>query len=316
MRPVVGRSVLITGGAGFIGSHLADAFLERGWRVAVVDDLSTGRRENLPAGVTLYERDIAEPGALEDVFDAARPEVVSHHAAQTSVRLSASDPVFDLRANVLGTLNLIMESLRRKVGFFSFASTGGAIYGDGVPLPTPEGAPASPASPYGVAKLGAEHYLEWAGRAHGLPTLRLRYANVYGPRQDPRGEAGVVAIFSRLMLGGGQPVINGDGGQTRDYVCVKDVVEANLAGVEKGLTGTYNVGTGRETDVNALFGSLAEITGFRGEKRYGPAKPGEQERSSLDSSLLRRECGWSPSTDLRRGLEETTEWFRENDGVS
>jgi UDP-glucose 4-epimerase len=304
-------SILVTGGAGFIGSHVAEAFLREGWKVAVVDDLSTGKRENLPGGGAFYERDIAVPGALEDVFAAERPSVVCHHAAQTSVRRSTGDPAHDLRVNILGTLNLVTESLRQGVKLFLFASTGGAIYGDDVPLPTSETAPCRPVSPYGVAKLGAEHYLEWAERTQGLPTLRLRYANVYGPRQDPLGEAGVVAIFSRLMLKGGRPVINGDGRQTRDYVYVGDVVNANLLGVEKGLSGTYNVGTGRETDVITLFDRLADVAAFRGAKIHGPAQPGEQARSCLDPSLLEERCGWRASMELSQGLERTVAWFRE-----
>lgn len=308
-------SILITGGAGFIGSHLARAYLEQGWRVAVVDNLSTGKRENLPGGVTFHEGDITDPSWLAGVFAAEKPGVVSHHAAQTSVRLSTSDPAHDLKVNVLGTLNLILQSLAQGVELFVFASTGGAIYGDGVPVPTPEGSACGPACPYGVAKLGAEHYLEWAATFRGLPSLRLRYANVYGPRQDPLGEAGVVAIFSRLMLQGGSPVINGDGLQTRDYVFVGDLVKANLLGTEKGLTGTYNVGTGEETDVNTLFRHLAEITGFKGEEVHGPPMTGEQARSCLDASLLGRNCGWSPSTDIREGLEKTVIWFRERTDV-
>lgn len=306
-------SILVTGGAGFIGSHVAEAFLREGWKVAIVDDLSTGKRENLAGGAAFYERDIALPGALEDVFAAERPRVVCHHAAQTSVRRSTGDPGYDLKVNILGTLNLVTESLAKGVELFLFASTGGAIYGDDVPLPTPESAPCRPVSPYGVSKLGAEHYLEWAERTQGLPTLRLRYANVYGPRQDPLGEAGVVAIFSRLMLKGGQPVINGDGRQTRDYVYVGDVVKANLLGVEKGLSGTYNVGTGRETDVNTLFDGLADEASFRGEKNHGPAQPGEQARSCLDPSLLGEHCGWRASMELSQGLERTVAWFREKE---
>jgi len=306
------RTILVTGGAGFIGSHVAASFLEKGWRVGVVDDLSTGRESNLPAGAEFYRADITDPGALEPVFETLKPDVVDHHAAQTSVRISTDDPARDLRVNVLGTLNLITLAARHGVGFFLFASTGGAIYGDGVKIPTPEEAACRPSSPYGVGKLGAEHYLEWAGQSLGLPSLRLRYANVYGPRQDPHGEAGVVAIFSRTMLAGGEPRINGDGLQTRDYVYVADVVKANVAGVERGITGAFNVGTGVETDVNRLFGSLASLTGFAGPERHGPAQPGEQSRSCLDAGRLRRECGWAPSVSLEEGLARTVEWFRES----
>ncbi len=304
--------VLVTGGAGFIGSHVAEAFLERGWRVAVVDDLSTGRRSNVPEGVGFYEADITDRKALGEILDAEKPQVINHHAAQTSVRVSTEFPARDLQVNVLGTLNLVTAALASGAERFVFASTGGAIYGDGAPIPTPEEAPCRPASPYGVGKLSAEHYLEWAESAHGLAVLRLRYANIYGPRQDPHGEAGVVAIFSRLMLKGGEPVVNGDGRQTRDYVSVRDVVQANVLGIEKGITGVYNVGTGIETDVNTLFGHLAELTGFNGARRHGPALAGEQKRSCLDASRLAAATGWRPGRDVRGGLEETVDWFRKH----
>lgn len=304
------ESILVTGGAGFIGSHVAAAFLDRGWKVAIVDNLSTGKEENLPAGATFYRCDITDAGAVREVFDAVKPSVVNHHAAQTSVRLSTTDPAQDLKVNILGTLNLITEAARCGTGRFVFASTGGAIYGDDVAIPTDEGAACLPACPYGVAKLGAEHYLEWAEHALGLETLRLRYANVYGPRQDPHGEAGVVAIFSLSMLSDGEPVINGDGRQTRDYLYVGDVVAANVAGVEKSMRGVYNLGTGVETNVNSLFDALADATGFAGEKKRGPAMEGEQMRSCLDARRFADASGWKPSKSLRDGLAETVTWFR------
>ena len=225
--------------------------------------------------------------------------------------LHRTDPGHDLKVNILGTLNLIQEASKQGVSHFVFSSTGGAIYGDDAPLPTAEDAPCRPACPYGVAKLGAEHYLEWAERSLGLPTLRLRYANVYGPRQDPMGEAGVVAIFARKMLEGGDPVINGDGLQTRDYVYVGDVVEANLLGVEKKLTGAYNIGTGVEADVNTLFDHLASLTGFAGERKHGPAMPGEQARSCLSAGRFHDAAGWAAVVDFRQGLSKTVDWFRE-----
>lgn len=304
------RTILVTGGAGFIGSHVAASFLEKGWKVTVVDDLSTGKEENLPAGADFYRADITDASALEPLFTKLRPRIVNHHAAQTSVRISCEDPARDLQVNILGTLNLITLAAAHGAELFVFASTGGAIYGDGVRMPTPEDAPCRPSSPYGVGKLGAEHYLEWAGHSLGLPSLRLRYANVYGPRQDPHGEAGVVAIFTRSMLGGGRPLVNGEGKQTRDYVYVGDVVNANTLGTEMGITGVYNVGTGVETDVNTLFAKLASLTGYAGPRRHGPAKPGEQARSCLDASRLHGECGWRPGTSLEEGLGATVEWFR------
>jgi UDP-glucose 4-epimerase len=308
----VSGSILVTGGAGFIGSHVAEAFRDRGWRVSIVDDLSTGRRRNIPDGCSFHEADIRNRDSLGAVLAAESPEVVSHHAAQTSVRISTKDPVADLAVNVLGTVNLLELSREHRVRFFAFASTGGAIYGDGDTVPTPETSHCAPASPYGVAKLCAEHYIAYAGSAYNLPSLTLRYANVYGPRQDPHGEAGVVAIFSRRMLSGGQPVVNGDGRQTRDYVFVGDVVEANVRGIEKRISGTYNVGTGRETDVVELFDTLAGLTDFRGERKHGPAQPGEQLRSCLDTARLAGAMGWAPGTSLPEGLGKTVDWFREN----
>jgi UDP-glucose 4-epimerase len=307
----VTRRALVTGGAGFIGSHVAEAFLADGWDVAVVDNLSTGSRANLPAAARFFEADITDAGALDAVFAAARPDVVAHLAAQTSVRVSTQDPARDLRVNVLGTLLLAERAARSGARQFIFSSSGGALYGDGVPVPTAETQPAAPASPYGVSKLAAEAYLGWAQRALGLGCCSLRYANVYGPRQDPHGEAGVVAIFIGRMLDGEHPVINGDGLQTRDYVFVQDVVAANLAAAAHGLTGAFNVGCGVETDVTELFDRIAGLTGFAGERRHGPGLPGEQRRSCLDASRLRGATGWAPGHDLASGLAHTVAWFAE-----
>lgn len=308
----MGGSILVTGGAGFIGSHVADAFLSRGWGVSVVDNLATGRRRNVPRDCAFHEVDIRDRDALAAVFAEVKPQVVCHHAAQTSVRISTRDPAADLLVNVLGTVNLLELSRDHGVELFVFASTGGAIYGDGVAIPTPEVTDCRPTSPYGVAKLCAEHYITYAESTYDLAALRLRYANVYGPRQDPHGEAGVVAIFSRRMLSGGEPVINGDGRQTRDYVYVGDVVEANVRGVEKRLSGAFNVATGRETDVVELFDTLSSLTKFTGERRHGPAQPGEQARSCLDTSLLNKALDWAPATELAHGLTATVAWFEEH----
>lgn len=303
------RRALVTGGAGFIGSHVAEALLAGGWEVAIVDNLATGRRENLPPGARFFEADITDPAALDAVFAAVRPDLVDHHAAQTSVRLSTQDPAHDLRVNVLGTLLLLERAARAGAGQFIFASSGGALYGDGAPLPTPEDESPRPASPYGVSKLAAEEYLGWAQRHLGLRCCALRYANVFGPRQDPNGEAGVVAIFAGRMLAGGHPLINGDGLQTRDYVFVRDVVAANLLAAERGLSGAFNVGCGREIDVRTLFERIARLTGFRGGQRHGPALPGEQRRSCLDAGRLRAAAGWQPQSDLDGGLASTVSWF-------
>jgi UDP-glucose 4-epimerase len=301
--------VLITGGAGFIGSHVAEAFLAAGHDATIVDNLATGRRENLPPGASFFEADITDAAALDEVFAAAKPDVVAHLAAQTSVRLSTQDPANDLRVNVLGTLLLLERAARAGTRQFIFSSSGGALYGDGVPLPTSEGEICLPASPYGVAKLAGEEYLGWAQRTYGMGCCALRYANVYGPRQDPNGEAGVIAIFAGRMLAGESPVINGDGLQTRDYVFVKDVVAANLAAAGHGLTGPYNVGCGVETDVTMLYDRIAALTGFHGERRHGPGMPGEQRRSCLDARRLREATGWAPQHDLQSGLAHTVAWF-------
>lgn len=299
--------ILVTGGAGFIGSHLAEAFLADGHEAAVLDNLSSGRRENVPKGARFYHADIRDAD-VKEVFEEFRPDVLCHHAAQIDVRRSVADPAFDADVNVVGTLRLLelcrLFGARRVL----FASTGGAIYGEQEVFPAPETHPTRPVSPYGAAKLSVEVYLHYYGIEHGFHTTALRYANVYGPRQDPHGEAGVVAIFAERLLGGETPVVNGDGAQTRDYVYVGDVVQANRTALTRGLRGAYNVGTGVETSVVDLFDRLNALTGGRAERRHGPAKPGEQKRSCLDSRRL-AEAGWRPSVSLEKGLAETVKWF-------
>ncbi|HEX5760752.1 MAG TPA: NAD-dependent epimerase/dehydratase family protein [Thermoanaerobaculia bacterium] len=300
--------VTITGGAGFIGSHLADAFVAAGHRVRVLDDLSSGRRENLPAGAELHVLDIRSPQAAEV---AAAGDLLVHAAAQMDVRRSVEDPAFDASVNVLGGLNLL-EAARRggRLRQVIFASTGGAIYGDQEVFPAPEEHPARPLSPYGVSKLAFERYLFFYHAAYGLDVACLRYANVYGERQNPHGEAGVVAIFLDRLLSGQPATINGPGLQTRDYVHVSDVVRANLAVVGRPGFLTYNVGTGIETSVVDLYRELARAAGSDAEPVHGPAKPGEQQRSSVDASRLRRELGLPDPLPLREGLARTAAWFR------
>ncbi len=302
---------LVTGGAGFIGSHLVDALVAQGHDVAVVDDLSRGRREQVNGAARLHVVDVRD-ATLHEVMRAEQPEVVFHQAAQIDVRRSISEPLLDTEINVSGTVNLLQACVAAGVRRVVFASSGGAIYGDTEQIPTPEEHPAMPASLYGAAKLCGETYGGVYAQLYGLEFVAMRYANVYGPRQDPHGEAGVVAIFARKLLGGETPVINGDGGQRRDYVYVGDVVRANLlaAAADASALGAYNVGTGRETDVNRLFAMLRDACGVAAEASHGPAKPGEQLRSCLDASRASRLLGWRPEVSLEEGLRRTVEFFR------
>ncbi len=299
---------LVTGGAGFIGSHITDALIDAGHSVVVIDDLSRGRREQVNAGATFVQLDITSP-ELGAAFADARPAVVFHAAAQIDVRESVRDPLHDADVNVVGTVNVLRASVDAGTRRVVFASSGGAIYGDTDVIPTPEDHPCRPESPYGTAKLCAEAYGGTFSRQAGLEFVALRYANVYGPRQDPHGEAGVVAIFATRLLHGAPVVINGDGTQTRDYVYVQDVVRANLAAVD-GPAGIYNIGTGIETDVNALYRMLAEATGVTAAAENGPAKPGEQRRSCLETQGTRERLGWTASVTFDEGVRTTIDYFR------
>jgi UDP-glucose 4-epimerase len=302
--------VLVTGGAGFIGSHVATGFAAAGHEVLALDNLSRGRRENLPAGVSLAVADVRDRAALEKVFAEFRPEAVDHHAAQVSVRDSVADPAADAEINVIGGLRLLETCVAHQVPRFLFASTGGAIYGEQERFPADESHPAAPLAPYGIAKLAVEKYLYFYEVTYGLKWTALRYSNVYGPRQDPHGEAGVVAIITERMLTGRKATINGDGGQTRDFVYVADVARANLLALERGATGPINIGTGLETSINDVFGLLREFTGAQLDERHGPAKPGEQRRSVLDPARAKQLLGWEPTVDVREGLARTVEYFR------
>lgn len=301
--------ILITGGAGFIGSNIADAFVARGHDVTVLDDLSSGRRENVPAGARLVHLDIRAP-EVKDLIESVRPDVLCHHAAQIDVRKSVADPAHDAEINVVGTLRLLELCRAAGTRRVLFASTGGAIYGEQDAFPATESHAARPVSPYGVAKLSVEQYLYYYGVQHGFRSTCLRYANVYGPRQNAHGEAGVVAIFAHRLLAGEIPVINGTGEQTRDYVFVGDVVQANVAALEKDLLGAFNVGTGVETSVNDLYAVLARALGSSVQAVRGQAKPGEQLRSSLDSSRLEQASGFRPRTSLETGIGITADYFR------
>ncbi len=305
--------ILITGGAGFIGSHVADAFLAAGHEVGVLDDLSSGVKENLDRRIRFWQADIRDP-AVDGILAEFRPEIVSHHAAQMSVGVSVREPQRDADINILGTLNLLEGAIRHGVRRLLFASTGGAMYGDQALPPTPESVLPEPVSPYGVAKLATERYLHAWRVMHGLEAVALRYANVYGPRQNPHGEAGVVAIFARAIVAGQPFTINGDGEQTRDYTYVGDVVQAVLlaAALPGGhLPPILNIGTGVETSVNALVSLFQERAGRRLHFHHGPGKTGEQRRSALDAGLAKRVLGWQPMVDLKAGLGETLAWFRQ-----
>ena len=304
--------ILVTGGAGFIGSHLVDAYLAAGHEVGVVDDLSTGVRAQVSRDAQFWKADIRTP-ALSDIIQDFRPAIISHHAAQMSVSFSAREPRTDAEVNILGTLNLLEAAVRYGVQRVVFSSTGGAMYGDHGVLPTGEKTMPAPVSPYGVAKLAVEKYLHAFHVMHGLQAVALRYANVYGPRQNPHGEAGVVAIFCKAVLDGRELTVNGDGKQTRDYVYVHDIVTANLRATDivpdQGVP-VLNIGTGEEASVNDLVRLLGETIGRPLRARYGPPRPGEQRRSALDAGLARATLAWEPATDLRSGLGATFEWFR------
>jgi UDP-glucose 4-epimerase len=302
--------VVVTGGAGFIGAHSARALLERGHRVSVVDDLSHGRREAVPEGAALHVLDVRAP-ELHALCAELRPDAILHLAAQMDVRRSMADPLFDASVNVLGTVNLLQAASGAGARRFVFASSGGAIYGEQEIFPAREDHPRRPASAYGVSKLCGEEYLALYQRDRGLSSLSLRYANVYGPGQDPHGEAGVVAIFCERMVRGDEVVINGDGLQTRDYLHVADVAAINLAALESNVAGALNVGTGRETSVVELAKVLARSTGAKSTVRHGPGKPGEQRRSSVDSAAAHAALGWRPRVSLEDGLAGTAVWFRD-----
>jgi len=314
--------VLVTGGAGFIGSHLVDGFLREGYEVAVADNLSTGKRENLNPKAEFYAMDICDPD-LEGVFRDGNFDYVNHHAAQIDVRRSVADPLFDAQVNILGLLNLLENCRKYSVKGFVLASSGGVVYGEPQKLPAAEIFPKGPQSPYGVSKLASEFYLNYYAQVRGLSYITLRYGNVYGPRQDPHGEAGVVAIFGLKMLKGEAPTIFGDGEQLRDYVYVGDVARANLLALkylEKGIIRSapggcaindyaYNIGTGKGTSVNELFSILKESAKFVGEAEYGPERTGELKRIYLDAAKAKDVLGWAPETRLHEGLLKTVEYL-------
>ncbi len=300
--------ILVTGGAGFIGSHLVDALVQRGHQVVVVDSLSTGRSENVNPAATFYQADICS-SELERMFEKERPEIVNHHAAQTVIQKSMEDPVFDAEQNIVGSLNIISQCLRYGVKRIVYASSAG-IYGEPEYLPVDESHPVTPISYYGISKHSVEHYLHLSHAENSLSYVVLRYSNVYGPRQSPKGEAGVVAIFTRQMLRRERPTIFGKGDKTRDYVYVTDVVMANLLAMEKGINGVFNIGTGVETLDRGMFDLVAGLTGYEDNPHYAPVRKGEIYRICLDSGKAQKEIGWQPQFLLKEGLAETVNYYR------
>lgn len=327
------KTVLVTGGAGFIGSHIVDLFIENNYRVVVVDDLSSGREENLNKDAQFYKLNITDKKGLEGVFQQERPDYISHQAAQISVSLSVRDPLFDAQTNILGSLNLLQCCVDYQVKGIVFASSGGTIYGEPEHFPISEAHPLQPLSPYGISKVTVEHYLDFYRKNYNLPYVSLRYGNVYGPRQDPYGEAGVIAIFIEKMLKGKIPTINGDGEYIRDYVYVENVAQANLLAIENMLklakvvqkekiveettyniynidNNSFNLGTGVGASVNELFHLLREIIKFPHPANYGPPRAGDLRKNILDCQLIKNVWGWQPEVNLSEGLKKTVDWFK------
>ena len=301
--------ILVTGGAGFIGSHIVEAYLAEGHDVCVVDNLATGRRSNLPRGVRLHEVDI-HSRETESIFADFRPEVVNHLAAQASVKVSAGDPVFDLEVNGGGTARIAQLAAAHGARKLIYASSGGTVYGDPESLPVSESHPIRPVSNYGTSKYTGELYVYLAARTAGLDYTVFRYGNAYGPRQDPHGEAGVVAIFTGLMLNGEPCTIDGDGEQRKDYLYVGDIARANVLALEKGSGGTYNIGTGEGTTVNHIWKTLSDATGNTIEPRNGPPRPGDVRNFWLDCSAAKRDLGWAPKVSFEEGIRLTVASYR------
>lgn len=300
--------ILVTGGAGFIGSHLVDELIARKHKVVIVDDLSTGKQENLHKLAKFYKTNIVD-SQLADIFKKEKIEAVMHLAAQMNVRKSIAEPMFDATSNILGSINLFENCVKFKIKKVVFISTGGAIYGDGVKIPTPENALQAPISPYGIAKLSIEKYLHYYHNQYGLNYTVLRLANIYGPRQNYKGEAGVVAVFANQILQGQPLFINGAGKQTRDFVFVKDVVKAGIKALSSRKIDIYNVGTSKETDINTLAQKLIAVSGYKIKIQYKPGIKGEQMRSCLSYNKIKKELDWQPSYNLEKGLKETWGYF-------
>ena len=307
-------NILVTGGAGFIGSNVVDVLVEKGHKVIVVDDLSTGKKENLNPNTRFFNLDLRDKDALDKVFQNIRPEAIYHLAAQIDVRKSAADPAFDASVNIIGSINLFELAVKYNVGRIIFSSTGGALYGEPKNLLAKENTPIAPLAPYGVSKYCTEQYLNYFERMYGIERVILRYANVYGPRQDPLGEAGVIAIFTGRILNEENPIIYGDGNQTRDYIYVGDIVKANLIAMD-GRQGIYIIGTGIETSVNELVKMFSAILNKDIKPVYEPPRKGEVQRITLDVTKAKEELGFIPQFSLEEGLKKTIKWYEENNNL-
>ncbi|MBI5574233.1 MAG: NAD-dependent epimerase/dehydratase family protein [Elusimicrobia bacterium] len=304
------KKILVTGGAGFIASNISDAYIQAGYSVVVVDNLSTGKKENINPKAKFYEADITDKKQIAQIFEREKPDIVNHHAAQIDVRKSLADPIFDAQTNIIGTINLLENCVRYKIKKFIFASSGGVMYGEcGKVLPSEKQIP-RPISPYGITKHAVEHYLDYYSQTYRLKYVAFRYGNVYGPRQDPYGEAGVVAIFCNRILANEPINIFGDGEQMRDYVFVSDIVNANLIALKKGKNEIFNIGTGGTKSVNQLFYELKKITGYSQKPVYRPPRTGELFKSSLDVKKAQQKLGWSAKMKFSEGLEKTFGYFR------
>jgi UDP-glucose 4-epimerase len=301
--------ILVTGGAGFIGSHIVNAYINAGHDVIVIDNLSSGEIKLVNPKAKFYHLDIHSP-EVKTILEKEKITVINHHAAQISVSASLSNPLFDANSNIIGTLQLLQNAVSFDIEKFIFASTGGAMYGKQKSFPTNEEQPCHPLSPYAISKWSAETYISYFGTQHGLNTTVLRYSNVYGPHQNPHGEAGVVAIFCERLLKDQHPIINGNGEQTRDFVYVQDIVQANIIALNPQCSGLFNVGTGKETSINYLTRCLIKASAIATSIEHGPAKKGEQKRSSIDSGKLLKRFGWKPGVSLEEGLLETFNYFK------
>ncbi len=301
--------ILVTGGAGFIGSHITDAYINLGHSVTILDNFSSGKRENVNPKAKVIEADINDDN-ISDIFKNEKFDVISHHAAQMNVRVSVDNPKFDANTNIIGSINVFEAAKQSGVKKIIFASSGGTIYGEQEKFPADEDDRKAPCSPYGISKLSTEHYLFYYQSVYGIDRVVLRYGNVYGARQNPHGEAGVVAIFINKMLSGEQPIINGDGLITRDYIYIDDVVAANVKALDSEVNGIYNVTTGVETDVNHIFRRLKELTASRSEEFHGPAKAGEQRRSVCSYAKYENMHGWSPKMVFDEGMKHTVDAFK------